>query len=89
MILRYDNIHRMHFLNKYKLITYHITVQVYRSTSQVQDLVRGLKIQLSQILWLHQFPQMPSFRLVSITEPGLFQPTLATVRKTAQDLIGE
>ena len=49
----------------------------------------GLKIQLSQILWLHQFPQMPSFRLVSITEPGLFQPTLATVRKTAQDLIGE
>ena len=30
---------------------------------------------------------IPSFRQVSITEPGLFQPTLATVRRTAQDLI--
>jgi hypothetical protein len=30
---------------------------------------------------------MPSFRLISVTEPGLFQPTLATVRKIAPDLM--
>ena len=47
----------------------------------------GLQIQLSQVIQRHQIPQMSSFLPVLVTEPGLFQPTLATVRRIAQDPI--
>ena len=39
------------------------------------------------ILKVHQIPQMPSILSVLITEPGPFQPALATVRRIAQDPI--
>ena len=53
-----------------------------RSRSGVEDTT------ISANLTTHQIPQMPSFLPVFIiTEPGSFQPTLATVRRIAQDPI--